>query len=131
MNKVIINGNLCADPESRFSSAGKAIVNLRLAVAGRGDKTVFVDVTCFDKTAELVTKYKVKGDPVLIDGRLELDSWEDKSSGQKRSKLYVIADNVEFLSGGNKPKDQGEDSAPAKTKSKTGPIQQEESDIPF
>jgi single-strand DNA-binding protein len=129
MNKVIINGNLCADPESRFSNAGKAIANLRVAVSGRNDKTVFVDVTCFDKTAELVAKYKVKGDPVLIDGRLELDSWDDRETQKKRTKLYVIADNVEFLSGGNKPKDQGDD-APV-SKPKTGPIQAETDDIPF
>lgn len=126
MNKVILNGNLCADPESRFSSGGKAIVNFRLAVAGRGDKTTFVDVTVFDKTAELVTKYKVKGDPVLIDGRLELDTWDDKASGQKRSKLYVIADNVEFLSGNkNKTDDSPKASAPTK---KSGPIQEAQDD---
>lgn len=130
MNKVILNGNLCADPESRTSNAGKAITNFRLAVTGRGDKTTFVDVTTFDKTAELVAKYKVKGDPVLIDGRLELDTWDDKTSGQKRSKLYVIADNVEFLSSGNKPKDQGEDAAPTQKK-KSGPVQESTEDIPF
>lgn len=131
MNKVIINGNLCADPESRTSNAGKAIANLRVAVSGRNDKTVFVDVTCFDKTAELVTKYKVKGDPVLIDGRLELDTWEDKASGQKRSKLYVIADNVEFLSGGNRTKDEGEDAAPV-SKKKPTPVQNDDQDsVPF
>ena len=132
MNKTIISGNLVADPESRTSNAGKAIANLRVAVSGRNDKTVFVDVTCFDKTAELVAKYKVKGDPVLIDGRLELDIWEDKSSGQKRSKLYVIADNVEFLSGGNKPKDQGEDATPvSKDKKKPALVQESTEDIPF
>jgi single-strand DNA-binding protein len=130
MNKVIINGNLCADPESRTSNTGKAIANLRVAVSGRNDKTVFVDVTCFDKTAELVTKYKTKGDPVLIDGRLELDSWEDKSSGQKRSKLYVIADNVEFLSGG---KGKSEDSPQPTTGSKKPtPVQNDDQDsVPF
>lgn len=131
MNKALLNGNICADPESRTSNAGKAITNFRLAVAGRGDKTVFVDITCFDKTAELVAKYKVKGDPVIVDGRLELDTWDDKASGQKRSKLYVIADNVEFLSGGNKPKDQGEDSAPKDKSKKPAPVQESTEDIPF
>ena len=128
MNKVLLNGNFCADPESRFSSSGKAITNFRLAVAGRGDKTVFVDVTAFDKTAELVAKYKVKGDPVIVEGRLELDTWEDKSSGQKRSKLYVIADNVEFLSGG---KGKSEDSSQPVNK-KPAPVQEsDEESIPF
>jgi len=133
MNKVILNGNIVADPESRFSQAGKAITNFRLAVSGRGDKTVFVDVTTFDKTAELVTKYKVKGDPVLIDGRLELDVWDDKSTGQKRSKLYVIADNVEFLSSGNKQENKSEDAPASKAKSspKSGPLQDSQDDVPF
>lgn len=129
MNKVILSGNLVADPEARTSSAGKAITNFRLAVSGRNDKTVFVDVTCFDKTAENVAKFKKKGEPLLIDGRLELDVWDDKTSGQKRSKLYVIADNVEFLSSG---KGQSED-GPKPSNKKTGATQEtpEDDSPPF
>ena len=129
MNKVILNGNIVADPESRFSSGGKTITNFRLAVSGRNDKTVYVDVTTFDKTAELVTKYKVKGDPVLIDGRLELDTWDDKATGQKRSKLYVIADNVEFLSGSKNKSDDSEKATPANKKSNQ--TNEASDDVPF
>lgn len=131
MNKVLLNGNFCADPESRTSNAGKAITNFRLAVAGRGDKTVFVDVTTFDKTAELVAKYKVKGDPVIVDGRLELDTWEDRETKQKRSKLYVIADNVEFLSGGKGKSEDGPQPTTGGKKPAPTPVQESQDEVPF
>ena len=132
MNKTILTGNLVADPETRMTNSGKQVTTMRLAVSGRADKTVYVDITAFDKTAELVSKYKKKGEPILVEGRLELDTWEDKTSGQKRSKLYVIADNVEFLSGG-KGGDSKAESKPAPKGSKTQAPREEfeESDIPF
>ena len=126
MNKVILTGNLTRDPELKKLKEDKQLVEFGLALNGRGDKTVFVDVKAFGKTAELVAQHKKKGDPVAVDGRLELDSWEDKATGQKRSKLYVVAENVEFLSGGNKTESKGS----TKTSDPEVPAQ-EESDIPF
>ena len=125
MNKVLLIGNITRDPETRFTKDGKPITDFGLALKGFGDKTVFVDVKTFGKTAETVGQHKKKGDPVAIDGRLELDTWEDKASGQKRSKLYVVAENVEFLS----KREGGEAKA---TASETPEEEQkEESDIPF
>ena len=129
MNKTFHIGNLVADPTSRTSSAGKAICDFRLAVSGRGDKTLFLDVTCFDKTAENVVKFKKKGEPILVEGRLEMDEWEDRETKKKRTKMYVIASDVEFLSSG---KGQSED-GPKSSNKKTGPLQEngDENDVPF
>lgn len=107
-NKVVLVGNLCADPVIRYTGSGTGVCDLRLAVTTKrkaGDETLFVDVTTWDKQAENCCQYLNKGSQVLVDGRLVLDEWNDKDTGQKRSKITVTAQVVQFLSssgnGGN------------------------------
>ena len=106
-NKVILLGNLTRDPEVRYTPKGTAVAELGMAVnrvytAENGEKreeTTFVDVTLWGRTAEIAGEYLKKGRPVLIEGRLQLDSWEDKQSGQKRSKLKVVGEGLQLLGG--------------------------------
>lgn len=104
-NKVILAGNLTRDPELRYTPKGTAIAKIGLAVnrvwtneAGEKKEDVtFIDVDCFGRTAENVGQYMRKGRPILIEGRLKLDQWDDKQTGAKRSKLGVVAETVQFL----------------------------------
>ena len=106
-NKVILIGNLTRDPELRFTPKGAAICKLGLAVnrvwtneAGeKKEEVTFVDVDVFGRTAENCGQYLKKGRPVLIDGRLKLDQWDDKTTGAKKSRLGVVAETVQFLGG--------------------------------
>jgi single-strand DNA-binding protein len=106
-NKVILMGNLTRDPELRYTPKGTAIAKIGLAVnriwtneAGEKKEDVtFIDVDVFGRTAENVGQYMRKGRPILVEGRLKLDQWDDKQSGQKRSKLGVVAETVQFLGG--------------------------------
>ena len=106
-NKVILMGNLTRDPELRYTPKGMAIAKLGLAVnrtwkneAGETKEEVtFVDIDSFGRTAEIVAQYKRKGEAILIEGRLRLDTWDDKQTGQKRSKLGVVAETVQFIGG--------------------------------
>ena len=104
-NKVILLGNLTRDPELRVTPKGTATCQLGLAVnrqfkdesGATRDETTFVDVDAWGRQAETISKYCTKGKPLLIEGRLKLDSWEDKTSGQKRSKLKVVLENFQFV----------------------------------
>lgn len=104
-NKVILCGNLTRDPELRFTPKGTAIAQFGLAInrqwtAESGEKkedVCFVDCKCFGKSAENLAKYTSKGHPLLIEGRLDLDEWEDKESGKKRQKLNVVVEGFQFL----------------------------------
>ncbi len=104
-NKVILVGNLTRDPELRYTPKGTAIAKIGLAVnrvwtneAGeKKEEVTFVDVDVFGRTAENVGQYMRKGRPILIEGRLKLDQWDDKQTGQKKSKLSVVAETVQFL----------------------------------
>ncbi len=105
-NKVIIAGNLSRDVEVRHVGNGTAVADCSLAInSQRKDKksdekkeeVTFVDCTLWGKLAELAGEYLKKGSPVLFEGRLHLESWEDKTSGQKRSKLKVIVETMQFL----------------------------------
>ena len=108
-NKVILMGNLTRDPEVRYANSGTAIVKFGLAVNRRyqdsegnwAEEPTFVDITFFGKRGEAFARFHTKGKSAFIEGHLRLDNWEDKQSGQKRSKLYVVADNWEFV-GGNR-----------------------------
>ena len=103
-NKVILMGNLTRDPELRYTPAGTAVVNLRLAVNRRfrdrsgeqKDETCFLTVVVWDKQAELCNQYLQKGRPVFVEGRLQSRSFED-SSGNKRNVLEVRAERIQFL----------------------------------
>src|SRR5258706_7156974 len=104
-NKVILVGNLTRDPELRYTPKGTAIAKIGLAVnrvwtneAGeKKEEVTFVDVDVFGRTAENVGQYMRKGRPILVEGRLRLDQWDDKQTGQKKSKLGVVAESVQFL----------------------------------
>src|SRR6059036_2839554 len=100
LNKVMLMGNLTRDPEVRYTPKGTAVAEIGLAVnrtftAENGEKreeTTFVDVTLWGRQAEVAAEYLKKGRPVFIEGRLQMDSWEDKTTGQKRTKLKVVAE---------------------------------------
>jgi len=104
-NKVILVGNLTRDPELRYTPKGTAIAKIGLAVNRKWksetgelkEEVTFVDVDTFGRTAENVGQYMRKGRPILIEGRLRLDQWDDKQTGQKRSRLGVVAESVQFL----------------------------------
>jgi len=98
-------GNLTRDPDVRYTPKGSAVADLGIAVnrtyvTDSGEKmqeVTYVDVVVWSRLAELASQYLHKGSPVYIEGRLQMDSWEDKQSGQKRTKLRVVADNLQFL----------------------------------
>ncbi|MGZ4983674.1 MAG: single-stranded DNA-binding protein [Chthoniobacterales bacterium] len=108
-NKVILMGNLTRDPEVRYTPKGSAVTDIGLAVnrvystegGEKREEVTFVDVTLWGRTAEIAGEYLKKGRPVLIEGRLQLDSWDDKQSGQKRSKLKVIGETMQLI--GSRP----------------------------
>jgi single-strand DNA-binding protein len=103
INQVILMGRLTRDPEVRTTSTGKTIASFSLAVdrGGQDDSTDFFDVTAWEKLGELVSQYLSKGRRCLVQGRLRQDSWDDKETGKKRSKVEVVATDVTFLDGPN------------------------------
>lgn len=114
LNKVFLMGNLTADPEVRYTPKGTAVCDLRLAInryigsgtdsSERQEETTFVDITLWSRQAEIAGTYLKKGRGVFIEGRLQLDSWEDKQTGQKRTKLRVIGENMQLMPrGGENP----------------------------
>ncbi len=110
INQVILMGRLTRDPEQRSTSTGKTIASFSIAVdrGGQDDVADFFDVTAWEKLGELVMQYLAKGRRVLVQGRLRQDSWDDKETGKKRSRIEVVATDVTFLDGPN-----GGDNAPA------------------
>lgn len=106
LNKVLLMGNLTRDPEMRYTPNNTAVTKIGLAVNRRRrdqegnliDDTTFVDCTAFARTAEVINEYFQKGRPIFIEGRLNLNQWEDKE-GNRRSKLEVIIESFEFLTG--------------------------------
>jgi single-strand DNA-binding protein len=105
-NRVILVGNLTRDIELKYTPGGTAVTDIGMAVNDRRksssgewvDETTFVDVTLWGRTAEVASEYLGKGSPILVEGRLKLDTWE--TDGQKRSKLRVVCDRMQMLSGG-------------------------------
>ena len=104
-NKVMLMGRLTRDPEVRYSANGTAITNIGLAVnrnwrnqdGQTQEEVTFVDVTAFGKRGEAVGQYLKKGRPIFIEGHLRMEQWDDKQTGQKRSKLAIIMDAFEFI----------------------------------
>ena len=101
INQVILMGRLTRDPETRTTPSGKSVTSFSIAVdrVGNDDQADFFDVTAWEKTGELVQQYLSKGRRVLVQGRLRQDSWDDKETGKKRSKVEVVAFDVTFLDG--------------------------------
>ncbi|MBR4317802.1 MAG: single-stranded DNA-binding protein [Kiritimatiellae bacterium] len=106
LNKVFLMGNLTRDPEMKQTPSGECVAELGLAVSEQfrsrttnetREVVTFVDVTVWGKVAENCGQYLQKGRPIFVEGRLVLDTWEDKTTGQKRSRLRVRADRVQFL----------------------------------
>jgi single-strand DNA-binding protein len=100
--RITLEGRVVADPELRFGQSGTAVCKMRLVAADRkkeGDEwvdgdTLWMDVTCFKKLAENVVESVVKGDLVIVTGKIRTEEWEDRDSGGKRSKVAMIADTV-------------------------------------
>src|SRR5258706_14175529 len=106
-NKVILAGNLTRDPQLRFLPSQTAVVDFGLAVNHKWrtpqgedrEEVLFIDCSAFGKMAETINKYCQKGKPILVEGRLKYETWDDKESGGKRSKHKVIVDGFQFLGG--------------------------------
>ncbi len=137
-NKVIIMGHLTRDPELRALPKGTAICQFGVAInrafktesGEKREEVTFVDLEAWGKTAEIIAKHLTKGRAAMLEGRLKLDQWEDKKSGEKRSKLKVVVEAFQFIGG-------REDAAPAPAQSApagaaTGkPAENLDEDVPF
>lgn len=107
LNKVFLMGNLTRDPELRVTPKGTPICQFGLAVnrqfkddSGQTrDETTFVDIEAWGRQGETISKYCSKGRPLFVEGRLKLDTWDDKTTGQKRSKMRIVLENFQFLGG--------------------------------
>ena len=155
-NKVILLGNLTRDPEVRYTPKGSAVCDLGIAVnrvyttdsGEKREEVTYVDVVLWARLAEIAGEYLKKGRPVFVEGRLQMDSWDDKQSGQKRSKLKVVADALQLIGGrpgaGAVPAEAGGESEegdrPARTSggkpstppsAKSAPAEPDEDEIPF
>ena len=156
LNKVMLIGNLTRDPELRHTPKGTAVAELGLAInrvwrdeqGQKQEDTTFVDVTLWGRQAEVAQQYLAKGNPCYIEGRLQLDTWDDKATGQKRSKLKVVGEVLQLLGskgGGGGNNSGGSYERPQQSSSsqpqRSGPPQgasaapaddfQEDDDIPF
>jgi single-strand DNA-binding protein len=142
-SKVILIGNLTRDPEIRSTPSGTQIAQFAIAVnrkwkdVGTGqtkEEVSFIDVEAWSKTAEAIAKFFHKGDPIFIEGRLKQDSWEDKTSGQKRSKLKVVAEGFQFQgvkrSNGDGDVSDTEEAPPARRQEHAPKSQQDDNEDP-
>ena len=147
-NKVILLGNLTRDPEVRYTPKGSAVCDLGIAVnrvyttegGERREEVTFVDVVLWARLAEIAGEYLKKGRPVFIEGRLQMDSWDEKQTGQKRTKLRVVGESMQLLGGrpgggtGDNPEEDrittggGKTSPPPKSAKSVEP---DDDEIPF
>lgn len=117
-NKVLLMGNLTRDPDLRTTPGGMSICKFSIAVSRnfttkdgeQREETVFVDIDAFGKQAEVIAKYMSKGRPIFVEGRLRLDQWEDKNTGEKRQRMGVTLEGFQFI-GGRSDGDSGSGSA--------------------
>jgi single-strand DNA-binding protein len=149
-NKVILAGNLTRDPELRYLPKGTAVATLGLAInrtwRGEGgekkEEATFVDIEAFGQQAETICQYMKKRSPTLIEGRLRYHAWDDKQTGQKRSRLNVVLESFTFLGSGNRTAEGGAPAAaPAPARPSAPPAAApaaaeeappaEEDDVPF
>jgi len=141
LNKVLLLGNVTRDPEVRYTPKGSAVCDLGIAVnrayttdsGEKREEVTFVDVTLWGRTAEVASEYLKKGRPVFIEGRLQMDSWDDKQTGQKRTRLRVVAENMQLLGGrsaggGDATAESRQTTAPPK---KSAAPESDEDEIPF
>lgn len=105
LNKVLLLGNLTRDPEIRYTSKGTAVGEISIAInrvwtdesGQRKEEATFVEVTLWGRAAELAQQFLSKGRGVFIEGRLQFEKWEDKATGQQRTKLKVVGENLQFI----------------------------------
>jgi single-strand DNA-binding protein len=140
-NKVILAGNLTRDPELRYTPKGTAVAKIGLAVnrtwtgedGQKKEEVSFIDVEAWGRQGEVIAQYMKKGRPLLIEGRLKLDTWEDKNTKQKVSKLKVVLESFSFIDsnrgeGGDAP---GRPAAPpAKSSAAPAAAEPVEGDVP-
>jgi single-strand DNA-binding protein len=129
LNKVMLMGNLTRDPEVKYTPKGTAICQIGLAVTRtysvdgeKREETAFIDCESFGKQAETIGEYCKKGRPLYVEGRLKLDTWDDKQSGQKRSKLKVMIESFQFLGskeGGSSERTDTQSAPPAQRRAPT------------
>jgi single-strand DNA-binding protein len=150
LNRVLLIGNLTRDPEIRYTPKGTAVAEIGIAVnrvftgedGEKREEVTFVDVTLWSRLAEIAEQYLKKGRPVFIEGRLQLDSWDDKQTGQKRSRLRVVGENLQMLGARGEGDPGGTGGAPAPRRSAPAPaprpnpprdpdLDTEPDDIPF
>lgn len=140
LNKVLLLGNVTRDPEIRYTPKGSAVCDLGVAVnrayttdsGEKREEVTFVDVTLWGRTAEVASEYLKKGRPVFVEGRLQMDTWDDKQTGQKRTRLRVVAENMQLL--GGRPQgggDTGESRQPSAPPKKSASPEPDEDEIPF
>jgi len=132
-NKVILMGNLTKDPETAIIGEDTHVTNMRMAVNRvfmknnqKAEEVLYIDMKAFGKMAETLAKYCKKGTPLHVEGRLKLDEWQDKTTGDKRSKIYVRLENFRFLSNGNNNTKQN-----IKTQDDNAGVEVEESRLTF
>lgn len=119
-NKVILMGNLTRDPETRTTGGGQTVTGFSLAVNrtwkgqdGQQQESVsFIDCVAWGKVGEIIAQYLQKGRPILVSGRLDQSSWDDKETGKKRSKVEVVVEDFNFVDSGSGDRDSGGSSAP-------------------
>jgi single-strand DNA-binding protein len=135
-NKVYLMGNLTRDPEVRHTTKGTCVTKIAMAVnrkfkteAGEArEEVTFIDIEAFGKLAEVIGQHCKKGRPLFVEGRLKLDQWDDKTTGQKRSALKVVLEAFQFI-GGRQEGDVPTAQRPAKATGETQPT--ESDDVPF
>lgn len=140
LNKVTVAGNLVRDPELRYTPKGSAVVKIGIAVnrnwtgedGQKKEEVTFIDCEAWGKVAEIIGQYCKKGRPIYVEGRLKLDSWEDKNTKQKMSKLKVVVDSFQFV--GGKPEGDTQRSTPPPRPTAAPPAAEpppESDDVPF
>ena len=105
LNKVMLMGNLTRDPEIKYTPKGTAIAVFGLAInrnytlenGEKREEVTFIDAEAYARLAEIIGEYCKKGKPIYVEGRLKLDQWDDKASGQKRSKIKVVVETMQLL----------------------------------
>ena len=150
VNKVILIGNVTRDPEVKFTSKGSAVTDIALAInrnytldnGEKREETTYVDVELWGRLAEIAGEYAKKGRPVYVEGRLRMDSWDDKATGQKRSRMKVVGENLQLLGArtggapqGSHEHESGGEPAPRRSappsRPVTPPSSEPDDDIPF
>lgn len=140
LNKVMLMGNVTRDPEIRHTPKGTAVTELGLAInrvwkneqGQKQEEVTFVEATLWGRQAEVASEYLTKGRPVYIEGRLEVQTWDDKETGKKRSKLCIVGESIQFLGSGQKLTAPARSQAPASTIATADHLDEDpEDDIPF